>query len=87
MMRRRQPPEPAVEPLPEHLAHFRETDWVTPGEIPPHMPITVNGSPPDAAYIAEAREILAWGRYRRALRLRQVEHPLVSALTSTRGRT
>ena len=76
MARRRQvaPLLPAVDPVPDRLRRFVVEDWVTPGEIPPYLPTTVNGKAPTAAYIAEARETLAWGRYRRALRLWQVEH-------------
>ena len=82
MARRRMVAPPPAEPLPEHLARFTVADWVAPGEVPPHQPTLVNGQPPTAGYIAEAREILAWGRYRRALRLWQVEHLVVA---TTRG--
>ena len=66
MRRRLLPESPTV--IPGHLARFTVDEWVAPGEIPPHLPTTVNGQPPTAGYVAEAREILAWGRHRRALR-------------------
>lgn len=75
MARRRPAAVPSTEPVPDHLARFVEEDWVAPGEVPPHLPTTVNGGPPTADYIAEEREILAWGRWRRAKRRWLAEHP------------
>jgi len=69
MARRRRPirPVPSGEPIPERLARCAVEDWVAPDEVPPHLPTTVNGRPPDAAYIAGTLTFLARSRHRDAL--------------------